>query len=204
MNIGICLAGNVDFSLTTYSKDKNIELWIGVDGGYNSLIKNKIKPQLLIGDLDSLEKIPKDVKIIKLNPLKDDTDGKAALNYAKNNFDNSYIYVVGIISNERIEHFLANLSLLDVNVELQTSNNRFYLLEPGNHVIENNNEKYISLFAINTVTDLTITNAKFELKDYKLDQDNPLCISNEHVNNQGINCSFKKGKLIIVLSKLYY
>ena len=42
---------------------------IAADGGYDSLIKNEIKCDLLIGDLDSIENIPTDIEILR-HPVK--------------------------------------------------------------------------------------------------------------------------------------
>ena len=50
------------------------DLVIAVDGGYDLLGNQKDKVDLLIGDFDSIYKIPKNVTIIKYPKRKDYTD----------------------------------------------------------------------------------------------------------------------------------
>ena len=57
-----------------------------------------------------------------------------------------------------------------------------------------NEFKYISFFAIEDVSNLTLKGFKYELKDIQLSTEDPLCISNE---NEG-RLSFKEGLLLVV------
>ena len=48
---------------------------IGADAGFEKLNRLNIKPNLVVGDLDSYSgEIPSDIEIIKLPVCKDDTD----------------------------------------------------------------------------------------------------------------------------------
>lgn len=82
---------------------------IAADAGYKHVLAQGKTPNVVIGDFDSSE-IPQGLNIIKLNIEKDDTDGQAAIRYAKeNNINEVVIYGVG---GGRVDHQLCNLSLL--------------------------------------------------------------------------------------------
>ena len=61
-------------------KKESGDLIIAADGGYAYLEKAGIKPDIAIGDFDSLNFSPVCEKVIKLNPIKDITDMYAAVN----------------------------------------------------------------------------------------------------------------------------
>jgi thiamine pyrophosphokinase len=88
------------------------------DGGIRHLAKLNIKPDVIIGDMDSaavdqLEsyKAP-GVKILKYPPDKDDTDTQLALKYALE-LKPEAIEIWGALGG-RVDHSLANLFLLDL------------------------------------------------------------------------------------------
>ncbi len=85
------------------------EYIIAADAGYEEVIRQGKKPNIVIGDFDS-STMPNDLDVIKLQIEKDDTDGQAAIEYAKEkNIDEVIIYGV---SGGRVDHELCNLSLL--------------------------------------------------------------------------------------------
>src|SRR3989344_5006036 len=82
---------------------------IGVDGGTKHITRLRLKPDIIIGDLDSLPRPPKGVPIIKYPRDKDQTDSELALNYAlKAGFKE--IIFVGFMG-ERLDHMISNLFL---------------------------------------------------------------------------------------------
>ena len=185
-NVGICLAGNVDFDLNKFSKDNNITKWIAADGGYDTLISYNITPDLLIGDLDSIKDVNSTIETIKTNVMKDNTDGKDALEYVKASFNYDTIYLVGIIASERLEHFWANIKMIEDNVIGHTKYNIIYTLKPGVHTIKNDQYDYISFFAKRDISSLTIKDSLYEIENYKLDVNNTVGISNEFKDNKNI------------------
>ena len=87
----------------------NEEFIIAADAGYEEVLKQGKKPNIIIGDFDS-SSMPKDLDVIKLNIEKDDTDGQACIEYAyERGFKEVVIYGV---SGGRLDHELCNLSLL--------------------------------------------------------------------------------------------
>ncbi len=82
---------------------------IAADAGYTHVFAQGKKPNVVIGDFDS-SSMPNDLNVIKLQVEKDDTDGQAAIDYAKqNNIDEIVIYG---LTGGRLDHELCNLSLL--------------------------------------------------------------------------------------------
>ena len=54
------------------------DMVIAADGGYDYLCGFNIKPDLIIGDFDSLGLVPSGSSVIKLPAVKDNTDTEAA------------------------------------------------------------------------------------------------------------------------------
>ena len=65
-----------------FDKLKDSDLVIAADKGFEYAKKYGITPHIIIGDFDSTNK-PSDNEVIKLNPIKDYTDTKAAMMIAK-------------------------------------------------------------------------------------------------------------------------
>ena len=115
---------------------------IGCDRGSYVAASNNIIMDIAIGDFDSVNDIEFELikkfakKVIKLNPIKDLTDTKEALNLC-NEFSN--ILILGGIKGHRIEHFYANLieicndkriSMMDENSLIETHDCSF---KPNNN-----------------------------------------------------------------------
>lgn len=96
-------------------------LTICCDGGIRHLDKLNIKPDVIIGDMDSAAAVSIEgyktggVKILKYPPSKDDTDTQLALEYALG-LKPEAIEIWGALGG-RIDHSLANLFLLGLEKE---------------------------------------------------------------------------------------
>ncbi len=132
---------------------------VGVDKGCQYLMENNIKIDAAIGDFDSvledeyLKISTYAKKIIKLNPIKDDTDLEHALNYAKENgFDDITVY--GCLGG-RQDHNLLNIKLLylsELNLTYIDNKNKVFCLKKGEHQIYKGEYKYMSLFTFEPCT----------------------------------------------------
>lgn len=100
-----------DLSRITRYIDKNT-LIIGCDGGTKKIITLGYKPDIIIGDFDSLDEkdIPEGVEIIRHPADKDYTDSEAALRQAVAK-GAKQIILTGF-SGARIDHMLGNIFLL--------------------------------------------------------------------------------------------
>lgn len=82
---------------------------IAVDGGLAHLEGIGRKPDLALGDFDSLGYVPKGLRVVRFSPDKDASDMELALRRAKSGRF-SEVYVYGGLGG-RLDHMLANLQL---------------------------------------------------------------------------------------------
>ncbi|HQL92135.1 MAG TPA: thiamine diphosphokinase [Anaerolineaceae bacterium] len=91
---------------------------IAVDGGLKHLEKLGLSPDLLIGDLDSVDSQDlqnlesSSVEVLRFNPQKDDTDLALALREAIKRGFQRIVIAFGL--GGRVDHLLASLGLLEV------------------------------------------------------------------------------------------
>ncbi|VEU81167.1 thiamine diphosphokinase [Haploplasma axanthum] len=179
---------------------ENDDFIIAVDGAFDSLIKQKVRVNLVVGDLDSISdtKLLKKYDVLKLNKEKDDTDTKVAIKEAYKR--SKTVILVGGIQGRRIEHFLANINLLDEhnNLMIVDQNSKIYLLEKGKHMINKNG--YVSFFAYEDKTIITLEGFKYPLKNYELTKHDSLCISNEVIRLYG-EIEISMGRVLVIESK---
>lgn len=187
---------NYDVS-SLYNKEEN-EYIIGVDIGAYILAKNNINIDLSIGDFDSVNKDQYEIiekyskKIKRFEEKKDYTDTYLALQTALlMEYDEIVIYGG---TGGRFDHEFANMNLLKLGrISIVSNDVLMYMLDPGSYEIENK-FKYISFFAIEDVSDLTLKGFKYELNNIQLSTEDPLCVSNEFEGS----LSFKEGLLLVI------
>lgn len=102
MTAGIVLNGvSLDVDITD-------DYIICADGGYNLL--HDWKANCIIGDLDSLDFVPSDIKVIKYDKQKNQTDGELCIIYAvEKGYTDINIYC-GL--GGRMDHIMGNIALL--------------------------------------------------------------------------------------------
>lgn len=202
----IIITGKIDFKIKDIFTFEPNDYIIGVDSAAISAIRQNIKLDLAIGDFDSvnqeeLELIKKESKTIKrLNPVKDETDTLSALRNALPP-QNSKIIMIGGIKGNRIEHFFANVTLIRnyPNLIIMDNLSMIYSLQPGRYELKKDDYRFVSLFALDTINDLTLENFKYPLKNYHLCTSDIVGISNE-VNGNAI-IHFTSGLLLVIKSK---
>ena len=134
---------------------------IAADAGYIHVLAQGKTPNVVIGDFDS-SSMPKDFKVIKLQIEKDDTDGQAAIEYAKqNNFDEIRLYGA---TGGRLDHELCNLSLLakayslGIKASAKEPDVEIFYSEAGKVTLNANIGATVSIIAFGD--GVTITNGK--------------------------------------------
>lgn len=182
----------------------NPSLVIAVNGGANKSLKNKVHPNIIIGDNDSLRK-KINSKIVKFPKDKDKNDFDLAIDYILENFQNFKLFCFGAIGN-RIDHTLANLYSLsrikNYPPSIITSNQTIYLLHPNTsiHNIEENTKTSILSIDCGFST-VEIHGFKYS-GIFQIPFLSSLGISNYSINrNNSINC--RKGLIIVIIYRNY-
>lgn len=185
---------NFDVKLT---KDDCV---IAVDGGYDFLVKNNIEIDYIIGDFDSVVKIPNQ-NVIKLPKEKDQTDMLAAIEIGiEKGYQNFYIY--GGLGG-RLSHCIANIQLL---IKLACLNLKGYLFDNKTFVTVIKNDEielckdncYLSIFALDEEAEgVTLQGVKYPLFNYTLKDIYPIGISNEFIGKVA-EIKVTKGTLLII------
>lgn len=198
MDVCFIIGGNIDLSNFDYEN----KIVVGIDKGAYLAYKANIKLDYAIGDFDSisayeLELLSSYTNVIKLNPIKDETDTLYALRMFK---DYRNLYILGGIVGPRIDHFVANLKLFYEFSNLIIVDNNTVIMECRSGLNFLKDEyKYCSLFALEDVFNLTIKGFKYELENYNLSHESLLGVSNEIVGNAHI--TFSSGRLLLIKSK---
>lgn len=198
MEYVLIIGHDMDFTKFNF-RDKYI---IGVDEGAYIALKNDIRLDVAIGDFDSISKenlalLEKYTDVIKLPERKNDTDTAAALKLCR---DATKITILGGIQGKRIEHFIANLLLMEAYkcVEM-LDNNSFMYIRDSSFSLKKTDYKFISFFALSD-TIISLEGFKYPLSNYALKNTDPLTISNELIGDRGV-VTLKGGRVLVIQSK---
>ena len=219
-NVLMTAGGSIDTDLPAEFLSKKTEYGIDTvvacDKGYEALAAIDVTPDIIIGDFDSVsmrdqEAILQDsadksaCEVIRLNPVKDDTDTEAAIRVCAER-GAKCIYLFGA-TGSRVDHVLGNIELLafakERNCELVIidRHNRIRLADkPIRIAREKQWGRFVSLIPYTeTVEKLTLRGFKYELTDADIKKGNTLGISNE-ITEDTADISFSKGLLLVIES----
>lgn len=176
-------------------KIKKTDLLIGVDGG-TKLIK---KPELIIGDLDSIKRIPRGIKIIK-KPDQEQTDTEMALEYCRKQKIKEVI-LVGLLG-RRLDHLLANImNLIKFKFKIIEGNQEISLVTSRSD-LEGSRGDLVSLIPIlSDCNDVTTKGLKWSLQGRTLKLGESRGVSNVMLSKTA-SVSLKKGCLLVVKTNL--
>ncbi|MAL18579.1 MAG: thiamine diphosphokinase [Balneola sp.] len=181
---------------------KSVKIIIGADGGGNTLIKNKVKPDVVIGDLDSFVKPETvDFEIIK-DPDQETNDLEKALSLALKRGAKTCV-VLGAFG-KRMDHSLKNLSVLsqfhpkfenlmfvDESLTAQMVTSTFKAERPIGSIV--------SLFPLSgKVSGVTTKGLKFQLNGEALENGKRDGTSNEN-NEREFSIEIEEGELAVFL-----
>jgi thiamine pyrophosphokinase len=182
------------------------DLTIAADSGYSNAKTLGDSVQILVGDLDSLDRSKIDGKpeIITVPAEKDFTDTQLAVETAlKRGADD--IVIIGGISG-RLDHTLSNLAILKdlsdrgVYALMADGKNRVRYIRSTSTLIARSGYTYLSLIADgDKVKGVSIEGCKYPLDNAVLNDRYQYAVSNEIVGNCAL-ISVKKGGLYIVES----
>lgn len=199
------IVGAGEFHEKTWNYEKEDYL-IAADGGFEHLRRMGITPDLLIGDMDSIEQecFDTDVKIKRLPREKDDTDMLAAikegLELGCTDFE-----IFGALGGERIDHSIANIQCL---LYLYNHGARGILYGAYDRIelLCNNKVHYpatmkgmLSVFAFSgDAKGVTEQGLKYSILDATVKMEFPIGISNEFIGQESM-IKVEDGMLLICI-----
>lgn len=182
---------------------------ICADSGYLHALSAGVKPDIIIGDFDSLklnaDEIPQSVKIIRLPVEKDETDTGKCIEYAVENGFKS-IFIIGGIGG-RLDHTAANLQNIarfskdDIKIIMVDSNNYLTCLANDSVKLPKMPGYTLSLLSFtDKCENVSVKGTRYTLEKQDLTNIFPLGVSNEFKDDFA-EISVEKGKLLIIMSK---
>lgn len=178
------------------------DMVIAADKGYIHAREAGVTPTMIIGDFDSSNQPDGDL-VIKLNPIKDYTDTKAALMVAED-WGYKNIVVYGGLGG-RDSHTFANISNAlefkkkGIDVTLKSKYKSFYIVNDKlEYDFKDEDDFYVSIFALSEKAQgVDIKGLYYELNNFDLSNDNALGVSNE-TTNKSFKISVKNGYLLVI------
>ncbi len=178
---------------------------IAADSGYSLAVRMGFRPDLTVGDFDSLtgEK-PSFGEIISVNAEKDDTDTSLAVKKA---LDLGYrdIFITGAIGG-RLDHTIANIQTL-AYIKAHGGHGRLVgerdtaeIIGEGTYSFKRIDEAYFSVFSYGGSSCVTISGVKYPLERYTLVNTFPLGVSNE-ITSQECSITVISGEILVIFSK---
>ena len=169
-NVSVILNGQMPTDDTIINQITNSDYIIAVDGSANKLFDLEIIPDVIIGDLDSLQNIKnKDIELVE-TPDQNKTDFRKTLEWCiEKNILNISIFG---ISGENEDHFLGNYyTLSDFGEKISwKAFTDFSVISPctGNREFESFKGQKVSLFCMKGSSTITSKNLEYPLKSYQL------------------------------------
>ena len=178
------------------------DLVIAADGGYESLTKRNIRCDVLIGDMDSLEKIPSGPEILRHRVEKDETDMHLAYLEGQKRGYTEFMLYGGV--GGRPDHTFANYCLLSYIKEnggcARLIDNGYiaYVIKNESVHVTGNEGDGISVFAFGgDAYGISVKGLYYELDSGTLTPSFPLGVSNHFTEKEGV-ISVRDGMLLII------
>lgn len=214
MRAVIISGGHIDdaFALDWLGKNE-YDCMIAADSGMNFLHQNRIVPDVIAGDFDSVEGESlayfqglNNVQVMKLNPIKDDTDTEFVIREAIRRGATD-ITVLGA-TGTRLDHMLANVNLLGIGVEegvsiqLVDKYNRIRMIDTYMEIRKSEQfGDFVSVLPVRgDAKGVTLEGMKYPLKDADIACFSSLGVSNEIVEDVA-KISVKQGVLLVIESR---
>ena len=214
MKYVIVSGGHIDDAFALDWLEQNeYDCMIAADSGMDFLHRNEIVPDIIAGDFDSADTDSvayfqglNNVHIIKLNPVKDDTDTEFVIREAIRR-GATEITVLGA-TGTRLDHVLANVNLLgigleeDVLIELVDEHNRIRMIDSCVEIKKE--EQFGSFLSVLPVKGdakgVTLEGMKYPLQNADIACFSSLGVSNE-ITDEVAKVSVEQGVLLVIESR---
>ena len=214
MKVIIITGGQIDDSFACdWIKTHPYDYMIAADSGMNFLHRNGIIPNVIAGDFDSVSSESleafskmKNVEMLRLNPIKDDTDTEFVIREAIRRGAKE-ITILGA-TGTRLDHVLGNMHLLGIGIKEQVSiflvdtHNRIRMIEKEYTLLkEEQFGDFVSLLPIcGDAKGVTLRGMKYPLSNATIPSFSSLGISNEIVEEKAV-ISIAEGVLLLIESR---
>lgn len=214
MKVMIISGGHMhDVFALNYLKENKYDCMIAADAGMDFLYRNHFIPDIIVGDFDSAKSAGiqyfrglNDVQIIKLNPVKDDTDTEFAIREAIRR-GASGITLLGA-TGTRLDHVLANIYLLgiglenNVDIQIVDEHNRIRMIDSC-FELEKSKQfgTYVSVLPVKgDAKGITLEGMKYPLDHVDVSCFSSLGVSNEIVDDVA-QIQIEQGILLVIESR---
>lgn len=179
---------------------KDGDYLIAADAGYAEAQRQGLKPDLVVGDFDSLGSEPAGENVIKHPVMKDDTDTMLAVKLGfEKGFTQFFLY--GMLGG-RLDHTIANLQTIEY---IAARGGRGYIIggdsvvcaiKDGEICFDGAAKGIVSVFCLGApAKGVSIEGLLYPLENYTLTPDMPLGVSNEFTGKPARIC-VKDGVII--------
>lgn len=176
------------------------DLVIAADGGYAQL--GGIRPDLVVGDFDSLGYVPQNETVVRHPAEKDDTDTMLAARIGLERGYRAFILLGGV--GGRLDHTLANIQTLaflrenDAHAALIGQEETITLLQNESLRFRAGLSGIVSVFAFGErATGVYERGLAYALNDATLTDTNPLGVSNAFTG-EAAEVSVREGRLVVL------
>ena len=198
------IVGAGEFSETNLPIESD-DLLIAADGGLDYLTKLNIKPNLFIGDMDSVKANTEKIEKLVFPTKKDDSDMLLSVNKAINRGFQKF-YIFGGLGG-RIDHTIANIKILQYLAEKGL---RGYLFGKEEVITAIKNEKIVfssdfngnfSIFALGgKALGVYEIGSEYTLTDYTLGESSSIGLSNRFCQNETV-VSVRDGIIAVIFTR---
>lgn len=198
------IVGGGDFTLRGLAPQPG-DLLLAADKGWDYLEKSGLRPQLVIGDMDSISQPPRGIPLARFPRRKSDTDMALAvkLAYARG-WRRFYLYGA---SGGRMDHFFANIQLLAWLAQkgccgqIVAADFTVHAIRNGTLAIGGlRTGDTVSVFAVcGAARGVSYQGLSYPLHHARLRCDVPLGVSNHALGNKAM-ISVRQGTLIVFVS----
>lgn len=206
MKTGICYIVGAGENYGLDFMPRSNDYVIAADAGFRVLEQNGIEIDMVIGDFDTLNRVPAHSNVIVLNKEKDTTDMLSAVREGiKMGYEVFHIYCG---TGGRVEHTIANMQLL---TELSQNGKHGFLFGKDYVITAVTNETlhflkeasgFVSVFSHSDKAEgVFLKGLKYELENAVLSNTYPLGVSNEFIGKES-SITVGNGTLVVVFPKV--
>jgi len=198
-------------SVKRFPKKKPHDFVACADSGYFLCKAAGIKPDIVIGDFDSLSKdIVSEIESLGIECImhpgeKDDTDTMLCVKYGIALGYDDFVIIGGIGGD--FGHTMANVQVLSFLTDMEcgavivTEREKLFMADGLVSFSGRPGAKFSVFSFTETCTGVFVTNAKYELEDDVLTLSSPVGVRNEFINEDPVTVSLLSGRLLVIVER---